>query len=122
MEVGVGSNVAVAAVVDSAVGELVKVGVKVGEAESGVYISVGAEVGVLNPDWEQASKNEERAAATPIVVTRRRKSCRLNSEFFLKEFIFVYSINPWFTMSGVYLLSAGAVIHRLLSGWAEMVI
>ncbi len=94
MEVGVGSNVAVTAVVGSAVGEVVEVGVKVGEAESGVYISVGAEAGVLNKDWEQASRNEERAAATPIVAAKRKKSCRLKTGFFLEGCIFVCFINP----------------------------
>jgi hypothetical protein len=70
------------------VGEAVEVGVKVGEAGSGVFISVGAEVGALIPLWEQASRNEESAAATPIVATKRKKSCRLKAGFFLEGYIF----------------------------------
>jgi hypothetical protein len=66
----------------------VNVGALFGEGESGVKISVGAEVGVLNPVWEQASKNDARVAARPIVATSRKNSRRLNAGFLVGVLIF----------------------------------
>jgi hypothetical protein len=70
-----GSKVGVVEAVGSRDGVEVTLWAVVWEVESGVEELTAVS---SSPDRAQASKKEERAAARPIVVARRKNSCRLS--------------------------------------------